>query len=105
MGPGQAVLLVVVRRIFVNGAVTTTERHQLAGLDRTDALTTPDVYDVFRAFLSETWGDVIDDTQLTVDERTRLAMIVRALALPDDTLPFAVDMEADSEVSFVRAVA
>jgi len=50
-------------------------------------LTVVEVKQVFRSFMAMTWGEVIRDGVLTVDERQKLATIAQELRLPLDCVP------------------
>lgn len=87
MRPAQRALFSLVERIFADGVVTAQERHDLRALYCEAGLTVGEVKQVFRAFMKMTWGEVIRDGVLTVEERYRLATIAQELRLPLDCVP------------------
>jgi hypothetical protein len=88
MAPLQRALLQVVFEIFDDGVVTPTQRLALVALHGRAGLTACELEDVFQSFLSLTWGDVIDDEELTTTDWERLALVVRELRLPLNRVPF-----------------
>lgn len=86
----QLALLSLVERIFADGVVTPSERSELVLLYREGGLTVSEVREVFTAFLTQTWGEVMADGVLTDDERKKLSTIVRELHIPSDCVPNAV---------------
>jgi hypothetical protein len=88
MAPLQRALLGLVVQIFDHGVVTAEQRLALAVLDGQAAITACEREDIFQSFLSMTWGDVIDDEALTTEDWRRLALVVRALRLPMQRVPF-----------------
>jgi hypothetical protein len=92
MAPLQRALLQVIFQIFDGGVVTPTQRLALSALHGRAGLTTCELEDVFQSFLSMTWGDVIDEEELTACDWRRLALIVRELRLPVHRVPFPEDV-------------
>ena len=93
MVPLQQALFGLVLQGFERGSFTPNERLDLAVIDRKAGLTPEQTDDVFRALLRAKWGDVIDDDALAPSDWARLALIVSALRLPSDRVPFPVKLK------------
>jgi hypothetical protein len=92
MSPLQQALYGLVLQGFERGTFTPKERRDLAVIDRKAGLSAEEVDDVFRALLRAKWGDVIDDDALGASDWARLSLVVSALGLPSDRVPFPVKL-------------
>ncbi len=87
MRTAQKKLYSLIERVFEDGVVTADERRELRSLYAETGLNVSEVKAVFRAFVTQTWGEVLADGVLTADERGRLATIAGELRLPLDCVP------------------
>lgn len=87
MSAGTEKLRALIERIFEDGVVEEKERDELKRLYRDGGLTVPQVKEVFAAFVSDTWGEVMSDGVVTDDERNKVRTILTELKLPANMLP------------------
>ena len=93
MRSAQRALLSLVDKIFADGILSPSERTELHALYTSGGLSVREVRAVFSAFVTKTWGEVIEDGFVTPEERQKLLTIVVELRLPPEMVPPEVARE------------
>jgi hypothetical protein len=83
----QQSLLTVMTRMVRQGAIMESDLDALARGYCRDRLTLGEAMQTYRALLSGTWGDVIDEDVLSETECAVLVVIVEELGLPEGWVP------------------
>jgi len=93
MRPAQSALFALVDKIFADGVLTPEERSELRSFYGTGGLSVHEVREVFSAFVKKTWGEAVEDSFVTPDERQKLLTIIVELRLPPEMVPSEVARE------------
>jgi hypothetical protein len=93
MRSAQRALLSLVEKIFADGILSPSERKELHSLYGASGLSVREVREVFSAFVAKTWGQVMEDSFVTAEERQKLLTIIVELRLPPEMVPPEVARE------------
>lgn len=90
-------LLGLLARIFSDGRIEPSERHELFDSLAKGELEPEETREVLDDFVKTTWKITIADGHVSDAERAKLRLIVRELGLPVEAVPSAWERELSAE--------